>query len=414
MKIDPWKHKERYLEWKDSLKEGIPDISKENSEIILKYLKDMEMGLNIATGSVKGPRNFPRLYTLKEKMVFFAKRLKEVYGLDKITDINEEQLISFFSEMRSGAVKKSNGKNYASVETQGKAFKAFWHWHQKTNKKQGKEIPDITVDLDSRSEKPDWVYLTEDEVKKLCDEAKYEYKVIIMLIYDTGIRAPTELVNVKVSDFLNDFKELNIREEVSKTFGRKIKVMLCSDLIKEYVKKLNLHSEDYLFDIVPPSVNRYLKRLGENVLGDKVSPAGQKYSQLSMYDFRHNSCCYWLPRYKSESALKYRFGWKKSEEIHYYSEFLGMSDTISENDMLIDVTRTEIEKQLDRATRDMEILKEEIATQKLQMEIMGKTHQETMLRVNQIFEILNIPNPKEFNQMRNNGVQIVEFRNTNP
>ena len=54
-----------------------------------------------------------------------------------------------------------------------------------------------------------------------------------------------------------------------------------------------------------------------------------------MYDFRHNSCCYWLPRYKSESALKYRFGWKKSDKIHYYSELLGMEDTIQKEDLNI-------------------------------------------------------------------------------
>jgi len=363
MKIDPWKHKERYLEWKDRVRNGIPDISKGNSDMILKYLSDMERGLNIASGSVKGPRSFLRLFTLKEKMVFFAKKFKEVYELDKLTDVTEEQLINFFSDMRTGAIKKFDGGIYSSLETQGKAFKAFWHWHQKINKKQGVEISDITIDLDSRGEKPDWVYLSEEEVKRLCDEARYEYKIIMMFIFDTGIRAPTELVNVKVSDFSNDFKELHIREEVSKTFGRRIKLMLCSELIKEYVKKLNLQSNDYLFKICPQVTNRYLNRLAEKVLGNKVSPAGQKYSQLSMYDFRHNSCCYWLPRYKSESALKYRFGWKKSEEIHYYSEFLGMRDTISEDDMLIDVTKTEIEKQLAKSEREKEMLKPGTLTQ---------------------------------------------------
>jgi len=79
-----------------------------------------------------------------------------------------------------------------------------------------------------------------------------------------------------------------------------------------------------------------------------------------MYDFRHCSCCYWLPRYKSEAALKYRFGWKRSEKIHYYSEFLGMKDTITEEDMLIDITKTEIEKRLTKTERENEILKERL------------------------------------------------------
>ena len=52
----------------------------------------------------------------------------------------------------------------------------------KINKKKGIEIKDITSDLDTKQEKPDWVYLTEEEVKKLCENAKYEYKVLIMFL----------------------------------------------------------------------------------------------------------------------------------------------------------------------------------------------------------------------------------------
>ncbi len=103
-----------------------------------------------------------------------------------------------------------------------------------------------------------------------------------------------------------------------------------------------------------------LDRLAKKVLGEGVSEAGQKYSELTMYDFRHNSCCYWLPRHKSESALKYRFGWKKSDKIHYYSELLGMQDTISEEDMLLDVTKTEIEQRLEKSEKENKILHERV------------------------------------------------------
>ncbi|MFH1248583.1 MAG: hypothetical protein V1660_00330, partial [archaeon] len=297
---------------------------------------------------------------LKDRLIFFSKRLKEFYNIDNLTEINEEQLISFFSDMKRGVIRKIDGKPYLSVNTYAKVFKAFWHWHQKINRKKGIEIKDITLDLDASQEKPDWVYLTEAQVKQLCDHAKFEYKILIMFLFDSGIRSPTELMNVKISDLYNDFKELNIREEVSKTFGRRIKLMFCSSLLKEYILSKGLKSEDYLFKIVPSGVNKYLKRLASRLLGDKISPAGAKYSELTMYDFRHISCCYWLPRYKSESALKYRFGWKKSDKIHYYSELLGMSDTIAEEDMLVDVTKTEIEKRLERSEKEKELIFEEL------------------------------------------------------
>jgi hypothetical protein len=128
--------------------------------------------------------------------------------------------------------------------------------------------------------------------------------------------------------------------------------------------------------------------LAKRVLGDKISPAGQKYSQLSLYDFRHNSCCYWLPRYKSESALKYRFGWKKSEEIHYYSEFLGMRDTISEDDMLIDITKTELEKKIERSDREKELMKDEIGSMKMQIKIMAEEWKKIKYNNIQLIEVI--------------------------
>ena len=319
MKIDPYNHKERFLKWKERVKDGIKNISRDNSDIILKYINDMEKGINIASSNVKGSRSYIRLNSLKERLCFFANKFKELFDIDKIVDIKEEQLVGFFSEMKNGTITRKDGKEYKSVDTYAKDFKAFWHWHQKVSKKKGIEIPEITSDLDTKTEKPDWVYLTEEQIKQLCDNAKFEYKVLMMFLFDTGIRAPTELINVRVSDLYNNCKEVHIREETTKTFGRRFKLMICSELLKEYIKTKKLSKEDYLFNIKYSSVNKYLKRLSQKLFGDEATEAGGKYSDLTMYDFRHNACCYWLPRYKSESALKYRFGWKASDKIHYYS-----------------------------------------------------------------------------------------------
>lgn len=369
MKIDPYKNKEGYLGWKEKIKSEIKirDLSESNSELLLRYLGDMEIGINVGAYSKKGSRSFVRLKSLRDKLTFVFKKGKELYNLDKIQDISEEQLHSLFSNMENGTITKMNGGKYKAVTDFVKIFKAFWHWYQKINRKKGIEIPDITSDLNAKQEKPDWVYLTEEEIKKLCENSKYEYKVLIWFLFDTGIRAPTELMNIKVSDFYNEFKELNIREEISKTFGRRIKLMLSSEFIKEYIKNKKLRQEDYVFDISPPVTNRYLKRLSQKILGDDKSPAGQMYSELTMYDFRHCSCCYWLPRYKSESALKYRFGWKSSDKIHYYSELLGMKDTIAEDDMLVDVTKTEIEQRLEKSEKEKEIIQERLANMETYM-----------------------------------------------
>jgi len=367
MKKDPYKHKQTYENWKEAVKDRIPDISKANSDIILKYLKDMENGVNISIDSVRGGRSYARLNSLKNRMIFFSKKFKKLYEIDCLTQTTEEQVLSFFNSMKNGTIAREDKKQYQSVETYGKIFKAFWHWHIKVNKKNGDEIIDITEDLDTKQIKPKWVYLSEEQVKKLCDNATFEYRVLFTFLLDTGIRPPGELLNVRVRDLYNNCKELNIRDEISKTFGRRIKLMICSELLKEYIKSKELKDDDYLFSFRPATANKYLKRLAVKLFGNEETEAGSKYSQMSLYDFRHIACCYWLPRYKSESALKYRFGWKKSDKIHYYSELLGMKDTISEEDLLIDVTKTDIEKRLVKTERENELLKDKMADMQIQL-----------------------------------------------
>ena len=369
MKIDPYNHERKWNRWKDKVQklDGIPDISRQNSEVILNYLRDMELGLNTSFSSKKGARSFTRLNTVRQRLTFLGRKFKEILDVDDITKLTEQQVCSFFVDMRKGVIKRQDGQRYRATRDFVKIFKAFWHWHQKVARKAGKKIEDITTYLDSSGEKPEWVYLNEEQIRIFSDNCNPKYKTIVMFLFDTGIRAPTELMNIKVSDLSQDYKELNIRDEISKTFGRRIKLMICSELVKRYIKENKLGQEDYLFKFSPYVINRYLKRLAEKLFGNEKSLAGQKYSDLTMYDFRHCSCCYWLPRYKSESALKFRFGWKKSDKIHYYSEMLGMRDTISEEDLLIDVTKTELEKRLTKSENKSELLEAQVDVMKRQL-----------------------------------------------
>jgi len=386
-KIDPYKHKESYFKWKKEIHSRIPKINQFNSDLIKQYLQDMENGLNVATTNKRGSRSYSRLNTLRRRMVFMAKMFEERFKLEKMVEIKEENLFQFFVDMRNGTISKCKDKGGGAFKSAGdyvKDFKAFWHWWMKVNRKKGITISDITLDLDTSKEKPRWVYLTEKQIKKMCLDIKFDYKVLIWFLFDTGIRAPTELMNVRVSDFFNDFKELQIREEVSKTFGRRIKLMICSELIKEYVNLNELKADDYLFTKKPENVNNYLKRLTKRIFGDEKSPAGELYKNLSMYDLRHCSCCYWLPRYKSESALKYRFGWKKSDKIHYYSELLGMRDTITEEDLLTDITKVELEKRIDKTEKENELLKEDNAQMKISLDKVNRQLKEIYAYVNQL------------------------------
>ena len=38
-KKDPYKHKEKYLGWKERVEDGIPDVTEANSDLIKRYMK---------------------------------------------------------------------------------------------------------------------------------------------------------------------------------------------------------------------------------------------------------------------------------------------------------------------------------------------------------------------------------------
>lgn len=177
MKKDPYKHEEKYRAWKEQINKigFIEGITRENSDLILSYVFDMELGMNVSNSSKKGSRSYIHLNTLKQRMISLAKRFEEHYKIRCITELTEHQIIAYFAKMRNGEVRRVDGKRFKAVIDYVKIFKSFWHWHMKVSKKQGVKILDITEDLDCSKEKPQWVYLDENQVKQLYENAKYNY-----------------------------------------------------------------------------------------------------------------------------------------------------------------------------------------------------------------------------------------------
>ena len=349
---DPYKSKQLYNKWAEN--KEIKDVNKIHSKLIIGFIDDMALGLNIAKGSPKGARSYKRLNSIRSKLTVLTKLL-ERKGIKDVRKATGKDMVKLFDDMRKGAIVNKQGKNYKCTGDYIKNFKTFWHWYQRIEKNKDNKVQDITEDLDTRGEKPKFVYFTKEDFERILAKAEPDLKPLLAVAFDSGGRT-TELLNIKVNDFSDDFKKLNIREETSKTFGRKINLMMCSEQIKAYIKKSSLKGEDYLCNISPEMVNRKLRSLGKLCL----TPEQTKFKNLTLYDFRHSSACHWLPIYKSESALKWRFGWKKSEMIHYYTEFLGMKDTICEDDLYIDITKTELEKKMSKIDKENNKLKTEV------------------------------------------------------
>ena len=344
---DPYNHKKRFEMWIGSAnKAKIQGLSPGTAKLVVQFIMDFSVGLNVSKSSKKGARSPARLNNLRQRLVFILRQLAQ-RGHRNSSDITAEALHKLFEDMRSGRLATQRGTAYRSTRDYVKVFKTFWHWFMK----ESRATNDITVDLDTRGEKPKFVYFTEQDFERLVAAVSADLKPVLSLAFDSGMRV-TEMLNVRVCDFSTDYRELMIRDETSKTFGRKIKLMLCAKQIKDFVQARGLKTDDFIACMSPQMANRELRAVGAKILAKEQT----KFKNLTLYDLRHSSACYWVPRYKSESALKYRFGWKKSDMIHYYTEFLGMKDTITEDDLYVDITKTDLEKQLKGALDRLNVL----------------------------------------------------------
>lgn len=312
---------------------GLHEFKKYNKDIVKEFLNDFEVGMNVPKNS-KGRRGPGALLKLRGICVFLNKHFPKK-NFDKLT---KKQVHKLFDDMGKGKIVKDSGKPCKDVGEFIKNLKVFWGWMIR----KGKVETDITEDLsrgEHRKGKPAWVYLSNKDMRKLIDNARGDYRALILFLYDTGIR-PQEAYRIKVSDISKDYKTLTIPEfredgtKVSKTFGRTIKLMQSSQLIKSYVELNNLSREDYLFIPTQAAFNKYMRELSKKLFGSVITGARGSTDALRLYDIRHNSAIYWLDRYKTNKDMMYRFGWKQENKIFYYSEFLGRGDKIDDEDMM--------------------------------------------------------------------------------
>ena len=358
-KADPFRNQLRWQNWKRHLqlqtRFSDKPLSDQNRQLIIAYLLDMEADYNTAS---KGRRSFIRLNTLKQRITWVIANL----GLDDITQATERDILVFFNRMKDGTLRRHNGKPFQSAADYIKAFAAFWHWYQR--RERTRVVSDITSYLDPETKhKSEFVYFTIDELRSVANQVKFKYRVMMWFLFDAGIRSPTELMSLRVADFhfLQDQSvyQLDIRDEYAKTFGRKIKLVLSSDLLREHLR--SQQPEDPFFNFEWQSFVRYLRRAFVNVLGDRMPKGGRRFGQIKPYDFRHSSACYWVVRYKQEAAFKYRFGWKENRMIHYHTKFLGMQDTITQQDLLVDSeAKTKLERESEAQKRANVLMEERL------------------------------------------------------
>lgn len=343
VKIDPHNHAQQWERIRRSANKK--DFQQ---SLILQFLTDLKEGVNVKRG--QGTERSPaRLCSIHGKLMTVNDLLRSHYQTD-VLKCSEKQLQELFQKMRDGSITKANGSAYRSYGYYSKAIKQFWAWYMRREKRKGNKIEDKTEYLNVSTKKGKWTYLSFDQVKQMAEKAKYDYRVLMWFLFDTGIRAPTELANFRARDFYekDGYYWVHIREETSKTKGRKFKVPLCGEIVARYIKQEHRKPDEPLFPMSYSVMLKYIQTIGYKVhkIGKLVTREESKgaglrrvkshvVEGLKPYDFRHNSACYWVEKHQDKPAfLQYRFGWSSPDLIRYYTEFLGLSDPTSHEDVI--------------------------------------------------------------------------------
>ena len=362
MKKDIHNHQDRFEKWKKDIlnsegklnpkyiEEG---LTRANSDVIIQYVLDMEVGRNVSNRVKKEGRSYSRLNNLRVRVSSIARKLQD-RGIKDITKLTEVQITDFFSDMRKGILKTNNGKIYKSVSDYAKVFKAFWNWHMKVNRKKGIIVKDIIEDIDtSQEEQPAFVFMSKENLKKLLPYLEDKEQLIVQFVYDSIIRSPTELMSLQIKNIYEQNGEVwvNIPEAISKTFERDFNLLYCGQDILKYIKDKD--PDDYLFEFSYPLFTRKLRKVAEQVFGKKISHAKAKglFSDLTLYDLRHSGAIN-LRQLASKNghisldAIRQRGGWVTFKMLDYYTKFLGLDGHIEKSEIVLKEDKSKMENEL--------------------------------------------------------------------
>lgn len=359
-------HTASWNNWKEQNKKRIKGISKINSELVLRFLSDMEIGQNIWKRSKKGGRSHHRLNVLKNKLLQMIKIL-EKRGIKDLREIKENDLHILANDLFKGNIKRVDGQVYKHPTDFIRNFKTFWHWWMKVNKKEGKLLPDICEDLDTSMPENQFVYLSKEQVDQLAKDNDFtsDQCMLIQFLFDSILRFPSEALNLKVKNIY--MNKDNVCVSVTPDVGTKTKasirnfnLLYCGNKILKYIELNRLENDDNLFKFMKDQnyvykFNKKLKKVAVKLFGDVVSHpiAGKKYSELSGYDIRHSGTIHFrLLASKngniSLDAIRQRGGWSDFDMLNYYTKFLGLDGEIDRELTLTTEDKTKLEQELEK------------------------------------------------------------------
>ena len=195
-------------------------------------------------------------------------------------------------------------------------------------------------------------------------------QVILLFVFDSIIRSPGELLNLKGKDVFQEEGDVwvNIPEKISKTFERSFNLLFCGETLLKYIERKKIQQDDYLFNFSPPVFTRKMQKVAKQLFGYKISDprAGEYYKNITLYDLRHSGAIFLRikakenPKDISLDAIRHRGGWVDFDMLNYYTQLIGLDGKIDKQGLLIKQDRTQLEKDINALNKDYKRMHEAI------------------------------------------------------
>ena len=249
-------------------------------------------------------------------------------GLRKdFENLTRDDIEKFVTNLHRNNFRKLNGEDFSgSTKSDLKKFlKQFYKWYKGENEFYPKEVSWIKPKI-SKDELPkEKSVIDVEQVRNLANTfTKIEYRVLILLLFDTGFRIG-EALSIKKKDITWENYDENekcfwAQCNKSKTEIRKVPAPLFTADLQAFFNSSyfqNLKDEDIIFNI---NYDYFLRQLKENSINLFNKDTKKPSIIVSPHALRHSSATYYARAFDGNLIeLAERYGWTyNSKELRTY------------------------------------------------------------------------------------------------
>jgi len=273
---------------------SIHKSTKTNEALIQEFIEHLKLGKPILRQKKK-----PISETTASKYKHYLRRIDGWIGQKSFLKVDESDIDSFRKKLEDNVIHTDNGHPFArSVkrDIEYKILGCFFKWLGK---------PELIYYTDRYSEQVEIPALKREEVERMMAAQPLRNKVILVLLYDGGLRAE-EFLNVRFSDIKDDERKSSgyykVRVIVSKTKTRTVALMMdfSTEIIDSWLalNKEKVGTDQQFVDLTYNNLNHNIRNIGKSILHKRVYPHLLRHSSVTWY-------CHKLNQYQ----LNKRYGW---------------------------------------------------------------------------------------------------------